>query len=75
MFEKKEEPKIEEKNFVLVVQYECGESAFLTNQPELPAALKEYTDLRMKLLKDQSKSFTMPLILGARLYRLFKEVR
>ena len=77
MFKKKEEeqPKIEEKNFVLVVKYECGESAFLTNQPDLPMALKEYTDLRMKLLQDQSKSFAMPLILGAKLYRLFKEVR
>ena len=73
--EVKQEVKQEEKNYVLIVKYECGESGFLTNQPDLPNALKEYNDLRMKLLQDQSKSFSMPLILGAKLYRLFKEVR
>ena len=72
---KQEEVKQEEKNYVLIVKYECGESGFLTNQPDLPHALKEYNDLRMKLLQDQSKSFSMPLILGAKLYRLFKEVQ
>ena len=73
--EVKQEVKQEEKNYVLIVKYECGESGFLTNQPDLPNALKEYNDLRMKMLQDQSKSFSMPLILGAKLYRLFKEVR
>ena len=61
-------------NYVLIVKYECGESGFLTNQPDLPNALKEYNDIRLKMLQDQSKSFTMPIILGAKLYRLFKEV-
>lgn len=73
--EVRQEVKQEEKNYVLIVKYECGESGFLTNQPDLPNALKEYNDLRMKMLRDQSKSFSMPLILGAKLYRLFKEVR
>lgn len=77
MFTKKEnkEVKQEDKNYVLIVKYECGESGFLTNQPDLPNALKEYTDLRMKQLQDQSKCFPMPLIREAHLYRVFKEVR
>lgn len=79
MFNKKpkEEAVVEkqqDKNYVLIVTYECGESGFLTNQPDLPNALKEYNDLRMKMLQDQSKSFSVPLILGAKLYRIFKDV-
>jgi hypothetical protein len=66
--------KQEEKNFVLIIKYECGESGFLTNQPDLPNALKEYTDMRIKQLNGQSKCFPMPLIQEAKLYRIFKEV-
>ena len=34
----------ESKNFVLVVKYECGESGFLTNKPDLISALNEYNE-------------------------------
>ena len=48
MFKKKEEEKQtqtqQDKNFVLIVKYECGESGFLTNQPDLPLALQEYNE-------------------------------
>lgn len=79
MFNKKQKEeavveKQQDKNYVLIVTDECGESGFLTNQPDLPNALKEYNDLRMKMLQDQSKSFSVPLILGAKLYRIFKDV-
>lgn len=63
----------ETKNFVLIVKYECGESGFLTNQPDLILALKEYNDIRMKQLESQSKNFPIPAIREAKLYRLFKE--
>lgn len=64
----------ESKNFVLVVKYECGESGFLTNQPDLIAALKEYNEARiMSMLEDQPKYFPVPNILEAKLYRLFKD--
>lgn len=61
-----------EKNFVLVIKYECGESGFLTNTPDLVEALNEYNEKRIAQLENQSKHFTLPLIKEAKLYRLFK---
>ena len=76
MFKTKvEESTQKDKNFVLVVKYECGEAGFLTDQPDLPTALKEYTEMRNKMMNDQSKCCPMPLIKEAHLYRIFKEVR
>lgn len=62
----------ESKNFVLVVKYECGESGFLTNKPDLISALNEYNEARIGMLEDQPKYFPIPNILEAKLYRLFK---
>ena len=64
--------KQQDKNFVLVVKYECGESGFLTNQPDLISALNEYNEARMGMLKDQPKYFPVPIIQEAKLYRIFK---
>lgn len=63
-----------EKNFVLVVKYECGESAFLTDTPDLIKALDEYNKQRMAMLNEQSKHFSLPIIKEAHVYRLFKDV-
>ena len=76
MFKKKEEEKQtqtqQDKNFVLIVKYECGESGFLTNQPDLPLALQEYNEIRLKQLEERSKYFSLPIIKEAKLYRIFK---
>lgn len=60
------------KNYVLIVEYECGSCGFLTDHCELTPALDEYNRARLELLKDHSNHISMPVILGARLYRLFK---
>ena len=70
--DKKEEKQQQDKNFVLIVKYECGESGFLTNQPDLPLALQEYNEIRLKQLEEHSKHFSLPIIKEAKLYRLFK---
>ena len=74
MFKKKEEKQQtqQDKNFVLIVKYECGESGFLTNQADLPLALQEYNDVCLKQLEGYSKYFSLPFIKEAKLYRLFK---
>ena len=73
MFKKKEEKQTQQdKNFVLIVKYECGESGFLTNQPDLPLALQEYNEIRLKQLEERSKYFSLPIIKEAKLYRIFK---
>lgn len=63
-----------EKNFVLIVKYECGESAFLTDTPDLIKALDEYNKQRLAMLNEQSKHFSLPIIREAHIYRLFKDV-
>ena len=70
--DKKEEKQQQDKNFVLIVKYECGESGFLTNQPDLPLALQEYNEIRLKQLEEHSKYFSIPIIKEAKLYRIFK---
>ena len=70
--DKKEEKQQQDKNFVLIVKYECGESGFLTNQPDLPLALQEYNEIRLKQLEEHSKYFSLPIIKEAKLYRIFK---
>ena len=76
MFKKKEEAKQtqtqQDKNFVLIVKYECGESGFLTNQPDLSLALQEYNEIRLKQFEEHSKYFSLPIIKEAKLYRIFK---
>ena len=75
MFKKKEEEQTQtqqDKNFVLIVKYECGESGFLTNQPDLSLALQEYNEIRLKQLEEHSKYFSLPIIKEAKLYRIFK---
>lgn len=75
MFKKKEEEQTQtqqDKNFVLIVKYECGESGFLTNQPDLFLALQEYNEIRLKQLEEHSKYFSLPIIKEAKLYRIFK---
>ena len=77
MFKKKEEEEKQtqtqqDKNFVLIVKYECGESGFLTNQPDLSLALQEYNEIRLKQLEEHSKHFSLPIIKEAKLYRIFK---
>ena len=74
MFKKKEEKQQtqQDKNFVLIVKYECGESGFLTNQADLPLALQEYNEIRLKQLEEHSKHFSLPIIKEAKLYRIFK---
>lgn len=66
------EVKEEIKNFVLVIKYECGESAYLTNEPDLLSALTEYVENRNKLMTSQAKDFALPQIREAKLYRLYK---
>lgn len=61
-------------NYVLMVKYECGESAFLTDTPDLIKALNEYNTQRMALLNEQSKHFSLPMIREARIMRIFKNV-
>ena len=70
--DKKEEKQQQDKNFVLIIKYECGESGFLTNQPDLPLALQEYNEIRLKQLEEHSKYFSLPIIKEAKLYRIFK---
>ena len=75
MLKKKEEKQPQtqqDKNFVLIVKYECGESGFLTNQPDLSLALQEYNEIRLKQLEEHSKYFSLPIIKEAKLYRIFK---
>lgn len=72
MFNWNKNKQEEEKNYVLIVKYECGESGYLTNQSDLSLALKEYTDKRNEMLQNQSKYYPVPIITEAKLYRLFK---
>ena len=70
--DKKEEKQQQDKNFVLIVKYECGESGFLTNQQDIPLALQEYNEIRLKQFEEHSKYFSLPIIKQAKLYRIFK---
>ena len=61
MLKKKEEKQQmqQDKNFVLIVKYECGESGFLTNQADLPLALQEYNEIRLKQLEENIFRFLL----------------
>lgn len=62
------------KHFVLIVEYVCGECAFLTNTPNLQQALKEFDDVRRKQASDSvlfDKSTALPEVQSAKIIRLF----
>lgn len=59
-------------NYVLIIKYECGESGYLTNQPDLILALDEYNNKRMAQLQGQHKNFPVPMIREAKLYKVFR---
>ena len=63
---------MKDKKFVLIVRYECGSCAFLTNTCELEVALKEFRKAQEKRFKSSSgfKSFSLPVIVSAELLNL-----
>ena len=62
-----------DKNFVLIIEYESGESAFLTNTPDLQKALAEYTtQLKEKWGKTNFKNCDLPDIKKAHIVRVWK---
>lgn len=62
------------KNFVLIVKYECGQCAFLTNTVELDKALDEFREAQKEKYKDSVmfKDFSFPIITSAEIYQIYK---
>ena len=62
------------KNFVLIIRYECGQCAFLTDTPELDKALTEFREEQQKKFKDSVmfKDFSLPMILSAEIHQVYK---
>ena len=63
-----------DKNFVLIVKYECGQWAFLTDTIELDQAIAEFKAEQQKKFKDSVmfKDFSLPIITSAEIYQIYK---
>lgn len=63
-----------DKNFVLIVKYECGQCAFLTNTIELDQAIAEFKAEQQRKFKDSVmfKDFSLPIITSAEIYQIYK---
>lgn len=63
-----------DKNFVLIVKYECGQCAFLTDTIELDQAIAEFKAEQQRKFKDSVmfKDFSLPIITSAEIYQIYK---
>ena len=62
------------KRYVLIVKYECGQCAFLTNNMDLDVALSEFREVQKQRCKDSLmfKDFNLPVITSAEILLLYK---
>ena len=58
--------------FCLILTYESGECAYLTEKPDLYEALKEYEDKRTSIWVESDFKAPLPRILSAKLVRIFE---
>ena len=63
-----------DKYFVLIVRYECGQCAFLTDTMEIDKALAEFKEVQKIKFKDSVmfKDFNLPVITSAEILPLYK---
>ena len=63
-----------DKHFVLIVRYECGQCAFLTDTMDIDKAITEFKQLQQIKFKDSVmfKDFKLPVITSAEILPLYK---
>ena len=63
-----------EKHFVLILRYECGQCAFLTDTMEIDKAIAEFKKLQQTKFKDSVmfKDFQLPVITSAEILTLYR---
>lgn len=63
-----------DKHFVLIIRYECGQCAYLTDTMEIDKALAEFKETQKIKFKDSVmfKDFNLPVITSAEILPLYK---